>query len=608
MSVYAFNNVSVIGISSQGSFLGESINRYRTVETISIEGFIDSRSSNTDMDGVKETQQTISTYITNASSSDTNVIQEITVNGSSLGNGKIISLNFEAAENTLNSQIIVGSFDAVIEIPKDSGSFSNAIDSGGTISPSKILEEISENFSVSLTSDGSYQFDHSLSVSLFLDAVNDDSLAEEAKGFANAIFRERQNSAITSFDLILGDHYGDYNSQARETFDESYDLLNGKFDFKQKFTLNKESGGEYSIVRTHSFAIGSDGIIRVVENGEILGNTSATENSVSWINTEIAGAYVRCVSIFGTYHDNFGGKSDIETTRGISISSPIGLNSRPISITKKIDLNVSSASYSATFSDDEGYINSNYYLDRNISISKPKGSVFSVIENGTLKYNEVKNRGFDPVTRISSIQGDEPLSKARCEEFLERAHNKSGSHHSSGSTHTINLTKSAFSFNKHGKSINYSFDYSDSPELARKHGNTVTGSSIKEQDENPSDKFTTYIIPAAGDEISHSPSGTAKSNLATRTVVVEYTLARVASRNIYETVYDISSALEFARQEAISEAFKAGVDNAVLSLDYNEIYITSASYSFSAERKLTVTVTAEYPTVAYGDINRKKPF
>ena len=610
MSVYTFNNVSVVGISSKGSFLGENINRYRTVESIEIEGYIDSRSSNTDMDGVKETQETISTYITNATATETDILQEIKVNGNSLGSGKILTLDFKASEGTLNSQIIVGSYSATIEIPKDSGSFSNAIDSGGTLSPSEILEDISEDFSVSLNTKGDYEFDHSLSVGLlqteFL--AFDNKVVQEAKGFANAIFRERHNSAITSFNLILGDHFGDYNAPARETFSESYDTHSGKFSFKQKFVLHKENGVGYSVVRTHSFGIGANGIVTVVESGEILGNTSGPEDVAGWINTEIAGSHVRCVSIFSLYHDNFSGKKDFEVARGVSIDAAVGLNSNPISVSKNIDLNTASSSYSVTYTDDEGYINSNYYLDRTISISKNQGSIFQVSENGTLRYNQIKSKNFNPTAKISSILGDESLSKARCEELLERAHNKSGSHHSIGSTHAINLTKSSFTFNKYGKSVTYTFNYSDSPEYVKKHGGIVTNSSAKEQDQNPADKFTSYLIPSAGDEISHSPGGTAKSNLATRTVIVDYVLARIPSKNIYDTVYDISDALEFARQEAISEAFKAHMDNNVIALDYNEIYITAASYSFNSDRRLSVTVTAEYPTVAYGNINNKKPF
>ena len=95
----------------------------------------------------------------------------------------------------------------------------------------------------------------------------------------------------------------------------------------------------------------------------------------------------------------------------------------------------------------------------------------------------------------------------------------------------------------------------------------------------------------------HKP-GIAKSNLSQRIVTVEYTVAR-QSQNMFEYVYDISSILENARQEAIREVYKVFVDNRIKVLDYNEIFISSANYSFNSDRQLIVTMTAEFPSVWY---------
>ena len=58
----SFTNAQVLGISASSQFLGDRTARLRTVKSIEIEGFIDSR-SNTDLQGVSETQSTIDTLV-----------------------------------------------------------------------------------------------------------------------------------------------------------------------------------------------------------------------------------------------------------------------------------------------------------------------------------------------------------------------------------------------------------------------------------------------------------------------------------------------------------------------------------------------------------------
>ena len=125
-----FTTASVLGIQSRGEFLGQDVARYRTVKTFDIEGFIDSRGN---VSGIADTQHTINSYVSAASASD-NIMESISINGKVYGTGRIVSLNFRAAENTLNSQIMIGQYSAQIEM-YESGDLNNVF---GATASSKI--------------------------------------------------------------------------------------------------------------------------------------------------------------------------------------------------------------------------------------------------------------------------------------------------------------------------------------------------------------------------------------------------------------------------------------------------------------------------------------
>ena len=100
-----FSNASVLGVTSTGEFLGGTTARYRTVKNLQIQGYIDSRASQTKDEGVKATVDTINQYVAAASASGTNTLEAVTINGFSMGNGRITSLDFEAGETGTDNQI-----------------------------------------------------------------------------------------------------------------------------------------------------------------------------------------------------------------------------------------------------------------------------------------------------------------------------------------------------------------------------------------------------------------------------------------------------------------------------------------------------------------------
>ena len=98
-----FTNAYILGVQRKGDFFSDNVGRYRSVDTISIEGYIDSRASN-DRKGVRQTLVAIQNYVSAANSS-ANSLEEITINGSGFGSGKIVSIDFPASEEFDENQI-----------------------------------------------------------------------------------------------------------------------------------------------------------------------------------------------------------------------------------------------------------------------------------------------------------------------------------------------------------------------------------------------------------------------------------------------------------------------------------------------------------------------
>ena len=49
-----FSNAYILGVQRRSDYFGERTANYRTVDTISVEGYIDLRASNTDYKGVRQ--------------------------------------------------------------------------------------------------------------------------------------------------------------------------------------------------------------------------------------------------------------------------------------------------------------------------------------------------------------------------------------------------------------------------------------------------------------------------------------------------------------------------------------------------------------------------
>ena len=111
-----FTTAYILGVDRRNDYFGERTVQYRSVDTISIEGYIDVRASNTDYKGVRQTLDQIDAYV--AAAANPSVTENIIINGTGYGTGRLINIDFPASQAIEEDQILFGKYTASIEVYK----------------------------------------------------------------------------------------------------------------------------------------------------------------------------------------------------------------------------------------------------------------------------------------------------------------------------------------------------------------------------------------------------------------------------------------------------------------------------------------------------------
>ena len=110
-----FTTAYIVGVDRNSEYFGERTAQYRTVDSISVEGYIDSRSANEDFKGVRQTLSSIQDNFVDPLN-NANVCEEIIINGSGFGTGRVVSIEFPASNSVDENQVTIGKYNAQIEI------------------------------------------------------------------------------------------------------------------------------------------------------------------------------------------------------------------------------------------------------------------------------------------------------------------------------------------------------------------------------------------------------------------------------------------------------------------------------------------------------------
>ena len=573
-----FTNASFLGVDQKGEFFGDSA-RYKTVKTLSIEGFVDSRSSNSDLKGVTETVNTIKSLITSTNSEA--IMEGIVINGSGYGTGRITSLEFNASPETASAQIQVGHYSAQIEFYSEGDLSTNSVMDGVTVPYPEFLEDFSESFSFSRDEEEGYSYNHDLNITYISGLAPNGSPIDpltQAKALSNNIYGQ----TLVSFSGDLGSHYGDYNSAGKTYLTESYDSINGSANFsKSRKLIGGEDKTTYGVKVTNNYTYGEDGVIKVSERGEVVGrvplNGSLLERSKNAMESEInTNSFNRCSNVYSAYNKM---AISYQTTYD---EAGMVLNAKPVSISREINNNLGTVSYEVEYTDDVTMSNTQYTTQRNLELTK-KGNVISVGENGS--FTSYLPKGEDWMDVGTDVLAEIPAagtSQSRCQTF----------HNDSGGSSTLRVVSSSCQVPKYGKEFSYSYIFSDDPDIFTGLGTLWTKRKIKTTDNPGTIIMKPHIIPNAGYEFIHLPNQT---NMGTRTVEITATLARDKYTNNLITFRDPTNVINELKKAAINKAYEVFSDhNALISSDRNVIRVTNATYQFSSENEITLSIEVQY--------------
>lgn len=573
-----FLNASVLGVSQKSQFLGEGVARLRTIKTFTIDGFIDSRFLNSDIEGVKETIAVITNLnktISGPTSNTPFIMENIIINGTNYGLGKVISLDYKASSSFDENQITIGKYSAVIEFYL-AGDISSIY---GFVVPSKeFLEDFSENFNFSLSEENIYSYDHSVKIKYIAGIKNDltelDPIAA-AKVLATNVFSQTLNG----FDGLVDIHPADYGSLGKKYFTEQYDKQTGECSFTKKFTVLQKSEASYSATITNTFNVSEDGITTVSEHGEIHGRTvNLLTSALAGLETEKTNSYARCDNIYNVYKAayllNVGGPLiNLFTTLSISINN-----------------NTGNVEYDLTYSNDEG-LNALGFLKESTVKYEEKETSSTVEESVTITTYGDKNLSYIS-SSVSSLSLLSAESLEKCSRFYSTCRNLL----------YINLPplkkiKSSISVPVLGKSYTYSFSFTNSGDVFP--ANSLAEKVLDISDENLGPVFVSFQIPNKAKEFLHFPS---QQNLNSRTVSLTAKLSRRQynsnfidfagfSTLVHSVIPNLFAELKLKAYQVYSER------NKIRFWDKSEIFISDFKYSVKSDNSMTMSVQVSYPSV-----------
>lgn len=577
-----FTNAYILGIQRRSDYFGERTANYRSVDTISIEGYIDVRGQNTDQKGVRQAIQQIDNYVAAASNS-ASVVEAITINETGYGTGRIVSLDFPASSAVDEDQIRIGKYTASIEV-YNSGYLRDTFE-GASIPYPQFLESFSEDFSYGVEEDNTYNLSHSLSIQ-YLSGVKEDGSALDpistAKTLAETLFAQTPSQ----FSTVIDNSYGSISVASRKYTNESYNLIDGSCDFDRNLVLLPSGASTYSVKISNSFSFDEGGIVKVSEDGDIEPRSPEfLDQAIAALDIEIGNSFDRCNVVYSAYKNYLG-------TNGGT------LNNRAVSTSKKIDNNSAKSNYSVEYTDDKAFKNLTFLEERTISIDE-SDNITTVEEDGTITSVNFKGTDFNPYSLIPSRSD----VKARCQDFYTL----------NDKTNTLKNESNKFTIPKYGKEISYTYSFTDDPDVFdRDVDATFARKKITVDDNIGIPVQSAVIIPNVSDQILHTPGQT---SLGSRSVKMDAQLRRTQFTSNIDTRPTHLAAIASAQTTLLGQAYLVYAENNQIvstpfggNLAGDKLYINTANYSFGSDNTFNMSLGATFKMLRNGTFDTNLVF
>ena len=577
-----FNEAEILSYTSQNKFLAEGEFRYGSTKVLSITSVIDTKISNSDFSGVKESQEKLMQLISGAHN-----LQEININGTDFGSGRIISINSETAPIWNVDSIRFGKNTFQIEI-QDSGE-NNLYNMTGNFftglkekfSKQHLLENFDESFTFNLAGEGNYTYEHQVSAKYFSGIEVADPIGE-AKKLASGIFEQDP-----SFGFIDTQRSGFYNTDGKKYFTEGYNLQTNACYFQKRFEcMPRYNKNDLFCSNTlYNLSSNEDGIINITERGLAMGldddgNDELYESAIDGLNSLISSAYERCNNVFNNYTDFYGG----DTTP---------LNSQYLSLQKSINRISANLEYEISFNNASNISGHSGQHDMTLNLQSSQDGVRTVIENGTI--TSFSGRGnVDPVTLYNSFSIDQN-APYRCGNFYSGQVNNNKNNYNFFQKDRFNLTSTNLNFSQSGNVVNYRKTFTDDVSIVKT--NNINIMNVRSSDVFSVDVSQAYFIPNQQKEILTKRG---IKTLASRNINADCVYQK-PSNNFWtdisyapiapESNTDFYEALKFVKNKMLEKAF----DDGWISINnINSMFINTFTYTVGSDQNLSATMNIIY--------------
>lgn len=337
---------------------------------------------------VRETERyTYEIYSLSLNNSPTAIQRNIYSEFASKYSGNIYVKVFSqpAEYNFPNNSVNVSKFNVEVEIKSNPTGLRNwsseltstsgykGLDENFFFTSGKTILDLKESFDFATQADGLQTFSHGISFGLITGNKN------LATAIAASIYgRDKDNSFGIS--TMIGDIVTIANSGTYQNYyTETYDIIHNTYSFNRKRDVLPSGAATYTYNTIHNLELKQDGIVEIVEKGNIRGKMSFNE-SLQGFETMTGTSYSRCNSIYNTY-------APLSTNLAFSLSTTPLVNSA-LRVTKIHNRPALSTDYEIAYTNDPQYSVSGAYIEDSINVEDSDLGIVSLKHSINMSINK----------------------------------------------------------------------------------------------------------------------------------------------------------------------------------------------------------------------------
>lgn len=298
-----FQNATLLSYSHEPKFFGDYGLNYAIEKNLQIKGLLLDLSNT---DGVSGVFSGLNDLITISKSASKIIINDHDFGSGYISNIQVDSSNWvRTAEYT--ADVVIRSTGNLYNM---TGEFFTGLSSFINNKNLAFIEDISEDFEISLNRENVYEYRHSLDLN-FNNALIGDLAQYTAKSIASGLI-----SKEVPFFLISG---GNNFFSTKKNYSETYDLINKTFSFEESFSKSIDGDSDADVFYTYSLNRNEAGICEVSETADIIGLSQIRFDGAKNKLKQISGlSYSRCQSFYQNYAS--GTLNDFAISQGYQVN------------------------------------------------------------------------------------------------------------------------------------------------------------------------------------------------------------------------------------------------------------------------------------------------